>query len=176
MPARNFETNRPKVNEADGNPVEVATVVVWQVADMTRAVRAVEDYVDFVDFVTVQAEAALRHAATTLPCDNTARARAGRDHRLRTHEVRISDLASAPEIAQAMLRRRQAAAAVAARAQIVEGAAGMVEMARAERRTSFAASARSSRCARGTRCPTPGACLARPNRCTRRDRPPARGD
>jgi len=143
---RNFETNRLKVNDADGNPVELAAIVVWQVADTAQAMFAVEDYRDFVE---VQAESALRHVATTLPYDDAQ----GEGMSLRGStdivsgqlaqemaervviagveivEVRISHLAYASEIAQAMLRRQQANAVVAARSQIVEGAVGMVDMA-----------------------------------------------
>jgi regulator of protease activity HflC (stomatin/prohibitin superfamily) len=143
---RNFETNHLKVNDADGNPVEIASIVVWQVADTSRAVYAVDDYVNFVH---VQAESALRHVATTHPYDDPA----GEGTSLRGStdvvaeelaaevaqrviiagveivEVRISHLAYAPEIAQAMLRRQQAIAVVAARSRIVEGAVGMVELA-----------------------------------------------
>ena len=143
---RNFETNRLKVNDADGNPVEIAAIVVWQVADTAEAVYAVDNYRDFVQ---VQAEAALRHVATTLPYDDPS----GEGMSLRGStdtvagqlaeemaermaiagvqivEVRISHLAYASEIAQAMLRRQQANAVVAARSQIVEGAVGMVDMA-----------------------------------------------
>jgi hypothetical protein len=143
---RNFETNRLKVNDADGNPVEIAAIVVWQVADTARAAFAVDDYVNFVE---VQAESALRHIATRRPYDDTA----GEGTSLRGStdvvagelaqemaqrvaiagveiiEVRISHLAYASEIAQAMLRRQQANAVVAARSRIVEGAVGMVELA-----------------------------------------------
>ena len=143
---RNFETNHLKVNDADGNPVEIASIVVWQVADTSRALYAVEDYLNF---VRVQAESALRHVATTHPYDNPAEdglslrgstdivagelaeemaqrvAIAG----VEIVEVRISHLAYASEIAQAMLRRQQANAVVAARSRIVDGAVGMVEMA-----------------------------------------------
>jgi regulator of protease activity HflC (stomatin/prohibitin superfamily) len=143
---RNFETNHLKVNDADGNPVEIASIVVWQVADTSRALYAVEDYLNF---VRVQAESALRHVATTHPYDDPA----DRGLSLRGStdivagelaeevaqrvsiagveivEVRISHLAYAPEIAQAMLRRQQASAVVAARSRIVDGAVGMVEMA-----------------------------------------------
>ena len=143
---RNFETNRLKVNDADGNPVEIAAIVVWQVADTAEAVYAVDNYRDFVQ---VQAEAAVRHVATTLPYDDPS----GQGMSLRGStdtvagqlaeemaermaiagvqivEVRISHLAYASEIAQAMLRRQQANAVVAARSQIVEGAVGMVDMA-----------------------------------------------
>ena len=143
---RNFETNRLKVNDADGNPVEIASIVVWQVADTAEAVFAVEDYRNFVQ---VQAEAALRHVATTLPYDDpggqgmslrgstdTVAGQLAQEMAERVAiagveivEVRISHLAYAPEIAQAMLRRQQANAVVAARSQIVEGAVGMVDMA-----------------------------------------------
>ena len=143
---RNFETNHLKVNDADGNPVEIASIVVWQVADTSRAVYAVDDYVNFVQ---VQAESALRHVATTHPYDDPT----GEGTSLRGStdvvavelaqevaqrvaiagveivEVRISHLAYASEIAQAMLRRQQANAVVAARSRIVEGAVGMVELA-----------------------------------------------
>jgi regulator of protease activity HflC (stomatin/prohibitin superfamily) len=143
---RNFETNHLKVNDADGNPVEIAAIVVWQVADTSRAVYAVDDYVNF---VRVQAESALRHVATTHPYDDPTDA--GTSLRGSTDvvaaelaqevaqrvsiagveivEVRISHLAYAPEIAQAMLRRQQASAVVAARSRIVEGSVGMVEQA-----------------------------------------------
>jgi regulator of protease activity HflC (stomatin/prohibitin superfamily) len=143
---RNFETNRLKVNDADGNPVEIAAIVVWQVADTAKAVFAVDDYFNF---VSVQAESALRHVATTHPYDNAAEDGAtlrgstdvvagelAREVAQRVLlagveivEVRISHLAYAPEIAQAMLRRQQANAVVAARSRIVEGAVGMVQSA-----------------------------------------------
>ena len=143
---RNFETSHLKVNDADGNPVEIAAIVVWQVADTAKSTYAVDNYVDF---VSVQAESALRHVATSHPYDDTTGA--GTSLRGSTDvvsaqlaaevaervaiagveivEVRISHLAYAQEIAQAMLRRQQANAVVAARSRIVEGAVGMVEMA-----------------------------------------------
>ena len=143
---RNFETNHLKVNDADGNPVEIAAIVVWQVVDTAKSTYAVENYLNF---VSVQAESALRHVATSHPYDDTTGA--GSSLRGSTEvvavelarevaervaiagveivEVRISHLAYAPEIAQAMLRRQQADAVVAARSRIVEGAVGMVEMA-----------------------------------------------
>ncbi len=143
---RNFETQHLKVNDAAGNPVEIAAIVVWQVADTAKATYAVDEYLSF---VTVQAESALRHIATTHPYDNADAA--GESLRGSTDavagelakevaarvalagieivEVRISHLAYAPEIAQAMLRRQQASAVVAARSLIVEGAVGMVETA-----------------------------------------------
>ncbi len=143
---RNFETNRLKVNDADGNPVEIAAIVVWQVADTSKATYAVDSYLDF---VSVQAESALRHTATTHPYDNAdssgASLRGSTDMvaaelaaevaervalaGVEIIEVRISHLAYASEIAQAMLRRQQASAVVSARSRIVEGAVGMVEMA-----------------------------------------------
>src|SRR5450432_3106180 len=143
---RNFETNHLKVNDADGNPVEIASIVVWQVADTARALFAVDDYLNF---VRVQAESALRHVATTHPYDNSEdeglSLRGSTDvvagelanemaervviAGVEIVEVRISHLAYASEIAQAMLRRQQANAVVAARSRIVEGAVGMVEMA-----------------------------------------------
>jgi regulator of protease activity HflC (stomatin/prohibitin superfamily) len=143
---RNFETNHLKVNDADGNPVEIAAIVVWQVADTSRAVYAVDDYLNFIQ---VQAESALRHVATIHPYDNPEDAgtslRGSVDvvaeelaHEvaqrvtiagLEIVEVRISHLAYASEIAQAMLRRQQANAVVAARSRIVEGAVGMVDLA-----------------------------------------------
>jgi regulator of protease activity HflC (stomatin/prohibitin superfamily) len=143
---RNFETNHLKVNDADGNPVEIAAIVVWQVADTARAVYAVDDYDNF---VRVQAESALRHVATTHPYDDPGEegtslrgsvdvvaAELAREVAQRVViagveivEVRISHLAYASEIAQAMLRRQQANAVVAARSRIVEGAVGMVDLA-----------------------------------------------
>ncbi|UOQ58728.1 SPFH domain-containing protein [Leucobacter allii] len=142
----NFETHELKVNDSDGNPVHIAAIVVWQVADTAKAVFAVESYTEFIE---TQAEAALRHVATTHPYDEpgpgeqslrgstdlvsaelaeevAARvAIAG----LEVLEVRISSLAYAPEIAQAMLQRQQASAVIAAREKIVEGAVTMVEQA-----------------------------------------------
>ena len=143
---RNFETNHLKVNDAEGNPVEIAAIVVWQVADTARAVYAVDDYLNF---VRVQAESALRHVATSHPYDDPLgpgiSLRGSTDQvaeelqnevaervaiaGVEIVEVRISHLAYAPEIAQAMLRRQQAQAVVAARSRIVDGAVGMVEMA-----------------------------------------------
>ena len=144
---RNFETNTIKVNDLNGNPVNIGAIVVWQVADTAKATFAVEN-VD--DFIHSQAESALRHVATTHPYDSTdtttipslsgstdivsaelaeevaARAAiAG----LEIIETRISSLAYAPEIAQSMLQRQQAAAIVDARETIVDGAVSMVETA-----------------------------------------------
>lgn len=145
---RNFETERLKVNDADGNPVDIAAIVVWQVADTAQAVFAVENVTDFVE---VQSEAALRHVARSYPYDapDTAESLRGSTEvvsgelaqevaervtiaGIEVLEVRISHLAYSPEIAQAMLQRQQAAAVVAARTRIVEGAVGMVQMALAE--------------------------------------------
>ena len=142
---RNFETNVLKVNDRDGNPVDVAAIVVWQVADTAKAVFAVESYVHF---IATQAEAALRHVAGAHPYDgpDTELTLRGSTDEVAAQlaeevaariiiagveiiEVRISHLAYAPEIAQAMLQRQQAAAVVAARTRIVEGAVGMVELA-----------------------------------------------
>jgi regulator of protease activity HflC (stomatin/prohibitin superfamily) len=143
---RNHETDLAKVNDADGNPIEMAAVVVWQVEDTAKAVFEVDD---FVEFVAIQTETAVRHIAGSYPYDAhgeeqlslrenadeitgrlsdeiTARvASAG----VRVIESRITRLSYAPEIAQAMLRRQQAGAVVAARQRIVDGAVGMVESA-----------------------------------------------
>ncbi|HEX3870603.1 MAG TPA: SPFH domain-containing protein [Pirellulales bacterium] len=143
---RNFETNHLRVNDAQGNPIEIAAIVVWQVADTAKALYAVDDYTDF---VSVQAESAVRHVAAIHPYDiadgEGTSLRGSTDvvadelsHEVTARvalagveiiEVRISHLAYAPEIAQAMLRRQQANAVVDARSRIVEGAVGMVEMA-----------------------------------------------
>ncbi|WP_327087982.1 SPFH domain-containing protein [Nonomuraea sp. NBC_01738] len=142
---RNFETNRLKVNDADGNPVEIAAVVVFKVVDTARAVFSVDDYEQY---VAIQSEAAVRHLATTHPYDSHEDDRTSlRDGatvaeeltielRDRTElagvevlEARITHLAYSPEIAQAMLVRQQASQVVAARTRIVEGAVGMVQLA-----------------------------------------------
>jgi len=142
---RNFETTRMKVNDSTGNPVEIAAIVVWQVADTAKATFAVEAYDEFVE---TQAEAAVRHVAGTYPYDagdGEDSLRGSTDQislelaqevaariavaGVEIVEVRISHLAYAPEIAQAMLQRQQANAVVAARSRIVEGAVGMVRMA-----------------------------------------------
>ena len=142
----NFETSELKVNDLDGNPVTIAAIVVWQVADTARAVFAVEAYEEF---IKAQAESALRHVATIHPYDEPGPGetslRGGTDlvsaelaaevatrvalAGLEIVEVRISSLAYAPEIAQAMLQRQQAGAVIAAREQIVEGAVTMVDQA-----------------------------------------------
>jgi regulator of protease activity HflC (stomatin/prohibitin superfamily) len=143
---RNFESSRLKVNDHDGNPIEIAAVVVWRVVETAEAMFQVDDYENFVH---VQSESAVRNLATTYPYDAheegqlSLRMSAGDiAHRLRQEiqdrlakagveviEARISHLAYAPEIANAMLRRQQASAIIAARQKIVEGAVGMVEMA-----------------------------------------------
>ncbi len=143
---RNHETAVAKVNDADGNPIEIAAVVVWRVDDTAQAVYAVDD---FVAFVGLQTETAVRHIATSYPYDahgggqpslrenaeeiTTKLSREIADRvaaaGVRVIESRITHLAYAPEIAQAMLRRQQADAVVAARQRIVEGAVGMVQLA-----------------------------------------------
>jgi regulator of protease activity HflC (stomatin/prohibitin superfamily) len=143
---RNFETNRLKVNDIDGNPIEIAAIVVWKVVDTAEATFQVDNYENF---VKIQSESAVRNLATQHPYDSHAEDRVSlRGHtgtiaeQLKTEiherlaqagveviEARISHLAYAPEIAEAMLRRQQAGAVVAARQLIVEGAVGMVEMA-----------------------------------------------
>ncbi|MDR1711457.1 MAG: SPFH domain-containing protein [Propionibacteriaceae bacterium] len=143
---RNFETNELKVNDADGNPVNIAAIVVWQVADTAKAIFAVEE---FEEFIEMQAESALRHVASTHPYDNpdpgeeslrgstdAVAAELSQEVAARVAvagleivEVRISSLAYAPEIAHSMLQRQQAAAVIAAREQIVEGAVTMVQAA-----------------------------------------------
>ncbi|WP_045757855.1 SPFH domain-containing protein [Xanthomonas albilineans] len=147
--ARNFESGRLKVNELDGNPIEIGAVIVWQVMDAAEAVYNVDDYERFVH---IQSEAALRAMATSYPYDQHEDGQISlRSHpneiseQLKRHlderltqagvdviEARISHLAYAPEIAHAMLQRQQANAVIAARTRIVAGAVGMVEMALAE--------------------------------------------
>ncbi|WGW13972.1 SPFH domain-containing protein [Saxibacter everestensis] len=142
---RNHETSTLKVNDLDGNPIEIAAVVVWRVTDTAMALFEVDD---FEAFVAIQAETAVRHIANTYPYDTDAESMSLRDNaeeitgKLSTEigvrvasagveilESRITHLAYAPEIAQAMLQRQQATAVVAARRYIVEGAVGMVELA-----------------------------------------------
>ncbi len=143
---RNHETDVLKVNDADGNPIEIAAVVVWHVEDTARAVFEVDD---FIEFVAIQAETAVRHIANSYSYDSHDTARMSlRDNAdeitarlseeigvrvaaagVKIIESRLTRLAYSPEIAHAMLRRQQANAIVAARARIVEGAVGMVEMA-----------------------------------------------
>jgi regulator of protease activity HflC (stomatin/prohibitin superfamily) len=143
---RNFETEKLKVNDAHGNPVEIGAVVVWQVVDSAEALFEVDDYRQY---VRVQSESALRGLATKYPYDVheegeealsthlsavAQRLRSQIQDRLtkagvKVIEARISHLAYAPEIASAMLQRQQASAIIAARQKIVEGAVSMVEMA-----------------------------------------------
>ncbi len=143
---RNFESNQMKVNDNHGNPIEIATVVVWSVEDTAEAVFEVDDYVSFVN---IQSESALRNMAISYPYDqHDGDEIALRSHPqevsealkieiqerlekagVKVHEARISHLAYAPEIANAMLQRQQASAIIAARSKIVDGAVGMVEMA-----------------------------------------------
>lgn len=143
---RNFETGKLKVNDNRGNPIEIAAVVVWKVVDTAEAVFEVDDYVNYVH---VQSEAATRNLATGYPYDAFEEGEASLvgniaeiSERLKGEnqdrldkagieiiETRISHLAYSPEIAQAMLRRQQAHAVIAARRKIVEGAVGMVEQA-----------------------------------------------
>lgn len=141
---RNFESGRLKVNDSNGNPIEIAAVVVWRVVDTAEAVFEVDDYENY---VTIQSEAALRNLATTYPYEHNHD-----DERLSLRsdanaialklknevqdrlqkagvnvlEARLSHLAYSPEIAQAMLQRQQASAVLAARKIIVQGAVGMV--------------------------------------------------
>lgn len=143
---RNFESSKLKVNDADGNPIEIASVVVWQVVDTAEAMFQVDDYEDYVH---IQSESALRQMAQSYPYDshddNKPSLRSHGDE-ITTHlcaqiqerlgkagvkvlEARISHLAYAQEIAQAMLQRQQADAIIAARTKIVEGAVSMVQMA-----------------------------------------------
>jgi SPFH domain / Band 7 family len=143
---RNFESSRLKVNDNEGNPIEIAAVVVWQVVDTAEAIFQVDDYNNY---VKVQTEAALRNLATSYSYDahdETTMSLRGHTSAVAEHlkkeiqerlsragveviEARISHLAYAPEIAHAMLQRQQAGAIIAARQRIVEGAVGMVEMA-----------------------------------------------
>ena len=143
---RNFETGRSKVNDTEGNPIEIAAVVVWKVVDTAEATFEVDDYVNYVH---VQSESAVRNLATQYPYDTQQEGRLslrgnteeiagqlqteiqGRLHKagVEVLEARITHLAYAPEIAAAMLQRQQAGAIIAARTQIVEGAVSMVQMA-----------------------------------------------
>jgi len=143
---RNFESGKLKVNDLDGNPIEIAAVVVWKVVDTAEAMFEVDNYDNYVH---VQSESALRNMATSYPYDahdDQAMSLRGSTTAIADHlrkeiqdrlaragveviEARISHLAYAPEIAAAMLQRQQAGAIIAARSRIVEGAVGMVEMA-----------------------------------------------
>lgn len=143
---RNFESSKLKVNDSDGNPIEIAAVIVWQVIDTAEATFCVDDYENFVQ---IQSESALRQMAQSYPYDahddgkpslrshgeeinnhlrDEIQARLGKAG-VQISEARISHLAYAQEIAQAMLQRQQAGAIIAARQRIVEGAVGMVAMA-----------------------------------------------
>ena len=148
---RNFESGQLKVNDSQGSPIEIAAVVVWKVFDTAEALFEVDDYEEF---VRIQSESALRNLSTTYPYEPHE----GEGTALRSHaneiaqalreeiqdrlekagvtviEARISHLAYAPEIANAMLRRQQASAIIAARQLIVRGAVGMVDMALEELR------------------------------------------
>lgn len=143
---RNFSSEKIKVNDLNGNPIEIGAVIVWKVIDSAKAVFDVENYEQFVD---IQSETAIRSLASEFPYDESDGSKASLrgspqeiaeslqkqvQSRLEIAgvdiiEARISHLAYAPEIAQAMLRRQQAEAVVAARQKIVEGAVGMVEIA-----------------------------------------------
>lgn len=148
--ARNLSGQKLKVNDKVGNPIEIATVIVWHVSDTFKAAFEVDDYEQY---VVIQSEAAVRHLAQSYPYDSfedeyleeglTLRSGADQVNKLleaelqdrlnragvKVIEARLSHLAYAPEIAEAMLRRQQATAVVAARTRIVQGAVGMVEMA-----------------------------------------------
>lgn len=142
---RNFESSKLKVNDKNGNPIEIAAVIVWEVVDTAEAVFQVDDYEDY---VSIQSESALRNLATSYAYDHheeegislrsnpveisealkcEVQDRLGKAG-VKVIEARISHLAYAPEIANAMLRRQQAMAIIAARKKVVEGAVGMVEM------------------------------------------------
>ena len=144
---RNLETAQAKVNDADGNPIEIAAVVVWQVQDTAQATYSVDDYIKF---VAIQAETAVRHIASATPttpgaprtCSRCGTTPTRSPQKLSAElairvqaagvqviETRLTRLSYAAEIAGAMLRQQQAAAVVGARAKIVEGAVGMVKMA-----------------------------------------------
>jgi regulator of protease activity HflC (stomatin/prohibitin superfamily) len=143
---RNFQTDILKVNDAGGSPIDIAAVVVWRVTDTARAVFDVDE---FERFVVVQSEAAVRHLASQYPYDdfeegvaslrgNADEVNASMHEELQARlevagleilEARLTHLAYAPEIAEAMLRRQQASAIVAARRTIVSGAVGLVDMA-----------------------------------------------
>jgi regulator of protease activity HflC (stomatin/prohibitin superfamily) len=143
---RNHETAQAKVNDADGNPIEIAAVVVWQVRDTAKAIYSVDEYTKF---VAIQTETAVKHVASSYPYTSNRDAQLSlRDNaeeitqRLSAEiadrvapagvnviESRLTRLSYAAEIAQAMLRQQQASAVVGARQRIVEGAVGMVQLA-----------------------------------------------
>lgn len=144
--SRNFDSQKLKVNDKKGNPIEISAVIVWKVKDTAEALFSVENYIDYVQ---VQSESAVRHLATSYPYDSTetetVSLRASQEEvsqdlcreiqeRVQAagvliEEARINHLAYAPEIAHAMLQRQQAEAVIEARTKIVDGAVGMVEMA-----------------------------------------------
>lgn len=144
--SRNFDSQKLKVNDKKGNPIEISAVIVWKVKDTAEALFSVENYIDYVQ---VQSESAVRHLATSYPYDSTESEtislRASQEvvsqdlcreiqERIQAagvliEEARINHLAYAPEIAHAMLQRQQAEAVIEARTKIVDGAVGMVEMA-----------------------------------------------
>jgi regulator of protease activity HflC (stomatin/prohibitin superfamily) len=146
---RNFQSERIKVNDASGNPIEIAAVVVWRITDTAKAIFDVADYEQF---VTVQSETSLRHLASEYPYDdykpettslrgnvdgvrNTLQAELQARLQLAGIEIletRLTHLAYAPEIAEVMLRRQQAEAILAARKTMVQGAVGLVQMALAQ--------------------------------------------
>ncbi len=143
---RNQESTQLKVNDADGNPIEIAAVVVWQVIDTAHAIYSVDE---MTKFVTIQTETAVRHIASSYPYDSRGEDRLSlRDNAdeitqqlsaeltkrvtaagVQIIETRLTRLSYAPEIAQTMLRQQQASAVIGARARIVEGAVGMVRIA-----------------------------------------------
>jgi hypothetical protein len=143
---RNLETAQAKVNDADGNPIEIAAVIVWQVQDTAQATYSVDDYAKF---VAIQSETAVRHIASSYPYDSrgtdalslrenaeeiTGKLTDELNQRVlaagvQVIETRLTRLSYAPEIAQAMLRQQAASAVVGARTKIVEGAVGMVKLA-----------------------------------------------
>ena len=143
---RNLETAQTKVNDADGNPIEIAAVVVWQVADTAKAIYSVDEYMKF---VAIQSETAVRHVASSYPYTSQEGGKLSlRDNAeeitqwlsaeiadrvapagVTVVESRLTRLSYAAEIAQAMLRQQQASAVVGARQKIVEGAVGMVRLA-----------------------------------------------
>jgi regulator of protease activity HflC (stomatin/prohibitin superfamily) len=143
---RNHETAQAKVNDADGNPIEIAAVVVWQVQDTAKAIYAVDEYTKF---VAIQTETAVRHVASSYAYTSTREGQLSlrenaeeitgqlsaeiadrvRSAGVAIVESRLTRLSYAPEIAQAMLRQQQASAVVGARQRIVEGAVGMVQLA-----------------------------------------------
>ena len=144
--ARNFDSERLKVNDSRGNPIEISAVIVWRVQVAAQALFDVDDYEQY---VKVQSESAIRHLATSYPYDQSEGEEISlrssitevseslgeeiqqrvQDAGVRIEEARINHLAYAPEIANAMLQRQQAEAVISARAKIVDGAVGMVEMA-----------------------------------------------